>query len=481
MPAANLDGRPSDQAHEPDRGPSDDFMRLAYGLADLSGLIDGVERRANATLDALRTLRSAGGEIGVLTKTLRAGVGDLSQAARRAGDEVDIRIERVEQNGARLARLAEWGTGVPDRTATLQDVVAGILTGNTQVEKIARQVSMLAVNASIEAARAGEAGRGFAVVAEAIGDLSRQTARVAAEIRAAIAQLDEWSRDMRDDAERLAPEFRQGQEAVRETLDATRSIGATIAAARGQAAALDSSIASFSAATDEVDPAMDAIGAAAGALHRDVDHARSRAHRMMDRCEAMLTRAATSGDRGAEARFVAIATDRAAQIAAAFSDGIARDEIAPDGLFSQSYRRIEGSDPAQYLAPFSAFADRVLPAILDGALADDPAILFCCACDRNGYVPTHNRRFSHPQGPDPRWNAAHSRNRRIFDDRVGLKAGRNEAAFLLQVYRRDMGGDGIVMMKDLSVPIRVGPHHWGGLRLGYADDAITGPSIEGST
>ena len=65
------------------------------------------------------------------------------------------------------------------------------------------------------------------------------------------------------------------------------------------------------------------------------------------------------------------------------------------------------------------------------------------------------------------WNAANSRNRRIFDDRVGLHAGRNTAPFLLQVYRRDMGGGNFALMKDLSAPIFVRGQHWGGVRLGY--------------
>ncbi|GFE50139.1 hypothetical protein So717_18920 [Roseobacter cerasinus] len=47
----------------------------------------------------------------------------------------------------------------------------------------------------------------------------------------------------------------------------------------------------------------------------------------------------------------------------------------------------------------------------------------------------------------------------IFDDRVGLKAGRNTEPFLSQVFRRDMGGGAFKMMKDLSAPIFVQGHH----------------------
>jgi methyl-accepting chemotaxis protein len=65
------------------------------------------------------------------------------------------------------------------------------------------------------------------------------------------------------------------------------------------------------------------------------------------------------------------------------------------------------------------------------------------------------------------WNNANCRNRRMFKDRTGLGAGRNTKPFLLQTYRRDMGGGRFVLMKDLSVPIVVKGRHWGGLSLGY--------------
>jgi len=56
----------------------------------------------------------------------------------------------------------------------------------------------------------------------------------------------------------------------------------------------------------------------------------------------------------------------------------------------------------------------------------------------------------------------------MFSDRTGLAAGQNKEKFLLQTYRRDMGGGKFVMMKDLSAPITVQGRHWGGLRIGYS-------------
>lgn len=56
-----------------------------------------------------------------------------------------------------------------------------------------------------------------------------------------------------------------------------------------------------------------------------------------------------------------------------------------------------------------------------------------------------------------------SRTKRIFNDRTGLRCGKNTEIFLLQTYKRDTGE----VMHDLSSPIYVNGKHWGGFRIGY--------------
>ena len=60
--------------------------------------------------------------------------------------------------------------------------------------------------------------------------------------------------------------------------------------------------------------------------------------------------------------------------------------------------------------------------------AKDPRMAFCAMVDRNGYLPVHNKIYSHPQRPgDVAWNTANSRNRRIFNDPPGLAAAATSA------------------------------------------------------
>jgi methyl-accepting chemotaxis protein len=133
----------------------------------------------------------------------------------------------------------------------------------------------------------------------------------------------------------------------------------------------------------------------------------------------------------------------------------------------KNYRPIVGSNPQQCLTRFVRFTDALLPALPEPVLDLDPRIVSCVAVDRNGLLPTHNRKFSQLQGDDVAWNTANCCNRRLFNDRVGLAAGRSTKKFLLQSYRRDVGGGHFVAMKAVWAPIMVADRHWGGLRIGY--------------
>jgi methyl-accepting chemotaxis protein len=165
--------------------------------------------------------------------------------------------------------------------------------------------------------------------------------------------------------------------------------------------------------------------------------------------------------------FINLAIEAAGRVASAFEDAVARHAITLNDLFDNEYVPIPGTEPLQHHARFLDLAEKLLPDIQEPLLASDKRMVFCVAVDRNGYLPMHNMIYSKPQRPgDVLWNAVHSRNRRIFDDRAGLSAGRVVRPYLIQNYPRNMG-DRIVMMWEIDAPIRVFGKHWGGLRTAY--------------
>jgi methyl-accepting chemotaxis protein len=166
--------------------------------------------------------------------------------------------------------------------------------------------------------------------------------------------------------------------------------------------------------------------------------------------------------------FVTRAMEAGAALTKIFEDGIASGAISIDDMFDEDYVEISGSNPVQHRTGILDWADRALPPFQEAFLQKDPRMVFCAMIDRNGYLPVHNKIYSHPQRPgDVAWNTANSRNRRIFNDSAGLAAGRNVRSYLIQSYARDMGNGKTIMMREIDVPIRVRGRHWGGFRTAY--------------
>lgn len=93
-------------------------------------------------------------------------------------------VDSTVQNSKRAMELVE-------KMDTINGQVSGILGILSEVENIAKQTNLLALNAAIEAARAGEAGRGFAVVADEVRNLSESTNKFSRQIRALVGNVNE--------------------------------------------------------------------------------------------------------------------------------------------------------------------------------------------------------------------------------------------------------------------------------------------------
>jgi methyl-accepting chemotaxis protein len=166
--------------------------------------------------------------------------------------------------------------------------------------------------------------------------------------------------------------------------------------------------------------------------------------------------------------FVTRAMEAGATLTKIFEDAVKSGAISIEDMFDSDYVEIPGTNPLQHRTRILAWADRALPPFQEAFLAKDPRMVFSAMIDRNGYLPVHNKIYSHPQRMgDVAWNTANSRNRRIFNDPAGLAAGRNTRSYLIQSYARDMGNGNTIMMREIDVPVRVNGRHWGGFRTAY--------------
>jgi methyl-accepting chemotaxis protein len=406
---------------------------LGREAAELSGTLDDLAADSARQRDRFR----------------RASVemDDMYSANRKIAEATDASRGAVQD--ARDA-VEQVGRGVAGVVDTLRDVseAAGEIT------RIALQTRLVAFNASVEAKRAGDAGRGFGVVADAVRDLAAKVEQSSKLITGTVKQLD-----ARIDA--LSREIVPGEGGGASAFHA--ALGRAEAQVDGIAGAAQANLATCESVLGTVRELAEQVDRAASAL----EAARGRAGTFLGVSESLLELTASSGVHTADTPYIETAIRTANAIAQRFEEAVAAGRIALGDLFDERYQPIAGTDPVQQLTRFTALTDALLPELQEPVVATLPNVVFCAAVDRNGYLPTHNQKFSRPQGPDPVWNAANCRNRRIFADRTGLAAGRNQRTFLLQTYRRDMGGGQFMLMKDLSAPIVVAGRHWGGLRIAY--------------
>lgn len=416
---------------------TDQSAALAGAMATVRTRMDS---QARVVADVAAAMETMAGAVAAIRRTTE-GSAAATAATGKVVTESQVATEAAQTALARMQTDAQ--------------AIGGILG---TIEMLAQQTNVLAINASIEAARAGEAGRGFAVVSDEVRALAARSGDAARQIRAIVnstgASVEECSKQ------------------VNACSDLIHGIVARIADVQ----ALSGDIAKACAAQDSV---LDRTGAA---VHTLDEHERAttvevgavvdlagRLDGVAGRLRADLDRFRLSDDTMVEAVIA-----RAEEIARRFETALASGRITLDDLFSRSYTRIEGVEPPQFMAPFTRLTDEIFPDILEGALQVHEGVVFSAAVCEDGYLPTHNRKFSQPpRMGDTVWNAANARNRRFFDDRVGLAAGRSQAPFLIQSYRRDMGGGAYVTMKDISAPIRVRGRHWGGLRIGYRPTLAT--------
>jgi methyl-accepting chemotaxis protein len=157
----------------------------------------------------------------------------------------------------------------------------------------------------------------------------------------------------------------------------------------------------------------------------------------------------------------------AKEVSSALTQAVTRGTITSEDLFDVEYEGIEGTDPVQFMAKHTALADELFPPIFE-SLGSKRGTVFCTPTDRNGYIASHNKKYSLPQRDgDKIWNTANSRNRRVYNDHTAILSARCTAP-AVQTYVRDMGGDHFVVMKEIAVPIYVDGHRWGAIRCAIA-------------
>ncbi len=434
--------RPAELA-EPS-GPVLDAQRLVQALAPKASTLGREAAEVRGTLEDTQKTATAQA---AATQELARQLQEVVRAQQAIADEVQAGLKAVGLVGDAVH-------GVGGEVGAVVQTLKGVSDAAHTITQIALQTRLVAFNASVEAKRAGDAGRGFGVVADAVKDLAAKVETSSKAIMSTVQQLDQRIGALAREVSRDGHEPGAVHRALEQVEAGVRRIESASAGSREVCTGLEAQMSRIESEMGRTTQVL------ASALHRT--------EAFLTISEQLLESVAESGVETEDTLYIRAAQQAASQISQLLEDAVRTGTLAEADLFDERYQPVAGSNPPQVMTRFVGLAERVFPQVQEKLLGLSDKVVYGIAVDRNGYIACHNQKYNQPQRQgDVAWNMANCRNRRIFNDRTGLASARNQRPFLLQTYRRDMGGGQFIVMKEAAAPIVVKGRHWGGLRLAF--------------
>jgi methyl-accepting chemotaxis protein len=460
---ADLAGAAASEA----RANVDRLRESSAAIGNVVNLIAQIARQTtllalNSTIEAARA-----GEAGRGFAVVATEVKALAVQTQGATEEITRKIEALQRDAAgsvdAVHRISQAIEAIRPVFETVNGAVAEQNRTTGEMSDNAAQASQFIVSVGDSAAEIDVATKEAAAHGESVASAGKAVTTFAQKLksRSALLLRQGGSEDGRRD-ERLPCHLKVG----------VKTAGIVLAAPVYEISMDGILISGPDAARLPLHQSLNATLDGAGACRiRITEHAKAGARAQFEALGAELADKVEDilwAIREENVEFVTRAMEAGTELTRTFENAVASGAISVEDLFDDNYVEIPGTNPVQHRTKFLDWADRALPAFQEGFLARDKRMVFCAMVDRNGYLPVHNKIYSHPQRPgDVAWNTANCRNRRIFNDGAGLTAARNQRSYLIQSYARDMGNGVTIMMREIDVPVRVRGRHWGGFRTAY--------------
>ena len=451
------------------RAVARDCGSLSIECSDVAGYVSGVATRISENLKMLDQLE----EVTTRLLTDQGRVADSTDEARLLAEQAKAKLdagrEAIDGTIEGFKGLTELVVQLGERMAGFASAMSQVQTVSSTIEAIARKTNMLALNATIEAARAGDAGRIFAVVAAEVKKLAHDTRAATSQIASTIGELTREAGAVTSEIKTGVDRSREAQKGFGQISDTVREVSEIVGMVDRQTEGIAHSTSMIQTSVDRVKAGLTDFAGDARDNGQELLSARERLQHLESMSNTMLDTLANSGAEIDDTPFILKAQDAMRAIQAAVERAIAAGEVTEDQVFDRNYKLVEGSNPAQYETGFCEVADKYVRPILDRFKGGDSRIIGSAITDVNGYLPTHLSERSHEPGPDPVWNDAHCRNKRIFMDETTRNAINSNRPALLATYRMELG-DKYIPVKNVFVPLWVNGRRWGNFELAYRDE-----------
>jgi methyl-accepting chemotaxis protein len=229
---------------------------VATASEEASNSLTMVHEAANRSNDNIASITTSVKEVSV-------SIIDVSNKCKNASNQAQKASDDSQANMAIIETLTR-------STAEISNVVKDI-------EAIAQQTNMLALNASIEASGAGEAGKGFSVVANEVKDLAKQTAIATSDISNKINEIQENTKsvtsatiNITDAVKNIATANEDILQAIDEQSKTIEQINNSMASASEETTEVNRRVDESSTGIEEVNRNMQEISSGIGEVVRNV-------------------------------------------------------------------------------------------------------------------------------------------------------------------------------------------------------------------
>ena len=226
---------------------------LAITLPDLVALADRLDQGTDQAAASTRAQARHAADVVRRTSEAALALEEIAHNTdRMATTSVSIGGGTAKTREA-VSVAARASSAAGDANGTLLHHVATIGEATAMISAVAEQTNLLALNATIEAARAHAEGAGFAVVAREIKALSQDTQASATLINDRVLAVQEavrasvqHSRGIDAQLHQIHEHIASAADAAAEQAAASNGIRSSVAAARQQALAVDTSMSQIS-------------------------------------------------------------------------------------------------------------------------------------------------------------------------------------------------------------------------------------------